>query len=102
MKKVIPVVLLVFCMSGCANVTPINDGSGYDTYMITVGGYNSPNDLIEKANELCGEKGFTPLSLSQSGQDVTYTMYGPVLSSQKTLIVRCNEKKVVTEESKNK
>ena len=86
---------LIFCMIlmyGCANVTPINDGSEYNTYLITVGGYNSINDIIKEANKLCGEKGFTPIASGAQGPDVMYTMYGPVLSKQKSMIIRCNEK----------
>lgn len=49
-------------MSGYANVMQINDGSGYDTYIITVCGYNSMDYIIKEANKLCGEKGLTPLA----------------------------------------
>lgn len=103
MKKIVFVVLsCMIILPGCAKVTPINDGSGYDSYIITVGGYNSVNDLFEEANKLCGNRGFTPLSASQSGPDAMYTMYGPVLSSQKTLIIRCNQKQEETVSSANK
>ena len=83
----------ILLVSSCANVTPINDGSEYNTYMITVGGYNSINDIIKEANKLCGEKGFTPLASGTQGPSAIYTMYGPVLSTQKSMIIRCNEKK---------
>ncbi len=102
MKILIPLVLIIICLSGCATASKTYTPDGSEGYIINCSGSALNWGMCyEKAGEICGPKGYEVVEKSgDTGSIVSGNQFGVYGGSivNRTMIIKCNECKAKSEQ----